>query len=375
MRDGAILLLMPSLTALGGGIELYCRQLIRALATARRSSPLAAVLGREPRLARPELLDPELRERLRVVGADGERWRRVPELLVRAVAETMRARPALIVCGHVNYAALARSLARAAGAPWISVLYGVEAWNVSGAATRRALAAADLTICISAFTAAQAMRTLPLDRERVAVLPNAVDTVRFTPGVSSDSVERKLAHLPHPRLLTVCRLSADEQYKGVDVVIEALARLRPRPSYLVVGTGTDVPRLRELAKRRGVAATFYGQAPDAELVDLYRSCDLFVMPSRNEGFGYVFIEALACGLPVIAGGVDGSVDALAGGQLGVLIDPLDPGALAAAIEAQLSGATPAELRDPARLHAEVSARFSPEAFNRRLATLFDQRQW
>jgi glycosyltransferase involved in cell wall biosynthesis len=348
---------------------------ITALAGVRRSASLSAVLGREPQLARPQLLDEELRARLRVVGADGVRWRRVPELLAHAVAETLRARPSLVVCGHVNYAAPAHWLARAAGARWISVLYGVEAWNVRGAATRRSLAAADLTISISAFTAAQALRTLPLDRKRVAVLPNAVDTARFTPGAPSAVVERKLAHLPHPRLLTVCRLNAAEQYKGVDVVIEALTRLDPRPSYLVVGSGTALSELRELAERRGVTVEFYGRAADEELTDLYRACDLFVMPSRNEGFGYVFIEALACGLPVIAGGVDGSVDALAGGQLGLLVDPFDPGAVAAAIQAQLSGATPAPLRDPVHLHAEVSSRFSPDAFAQRLTALLDPGRW
>src|SRR5438552_4162313 len=110
MGDGAILLLMPSLTALGGGIELYCRQLITALAAVRRGTMFSAVLGREPQLARPDLLDAELRTRLHVVGAGGARLRRVPELLVRAVAETMRARPRLVVCGHVNYAAPARWL-------------------------------------------------------------------------------------------------------------------------------------------------------------------------------------------------------------------------------------------------------------------------
>ena len=65
----------------------------------------------------------------------------------------------------------------------------------------------------------------------------------------------------------------------------------------MVGDGTDRPRLERLAHELGVPVTFYGRAPDAELADLYRACDLFVMPSRKEGFGYVFIEAMACGLP------------------------------------------------------------------------------
>ena len=82
-----------------------------------------------------------------------------------------------------------------------------------------------------------------------------------------------------------------------------------------------------------------GFVPDDELTDHYLLSDLFVMPSREEGFGIVYIEAMACGLPVIAGNVDGSVDALDHGKLGTLVDPTDPDAIAAAILQKLAHKT------------------------------------
>jgi glycosyltransferase involved in cell wall biosynthesis len=364
-------LIAPSLTGLGGGIEVYLRQLLEALARARPGARLVALLGREPRLARPELLSPELRACLEVEGAhDTAPHLRLPELALR-VAAAARHRPRLVLCGHVNYAAMALALARSTGARWIALAYGLEAWRVRSRPAAAAMRRADRVVCISAFTAAEVMRELDLPPERVAVLHNGVDVARFTPGAPSPTVERRLAHLPRPRLLSVCRLDAGEGYKGVDQVIEAVARLRASRSvsYVVAGSGSDLPRLRALASARAPGVEFLGRVADGELADLYRACDLFVMPSRNEGFGYVFIEAMACGLPVVAGSVDGSVDALAGGKLGLLVDPLDVPALAGAIAAQLDGATPPALRDPARLRAEVVERFGLPAFQRRLQAI------
>jgi glycosyltransferase involved in cell wall biosynthesis len=126
--------------------------------------------------------------------------------------------------------------------------------------------------------------------------------------------------------LTVGRLSAEERYKGQDRVIGVLADLERSAGpvhYIVAGSGDDRPRLEELARASGVSRliTFAGFVPDEEIQDHYRLADVFVMPSTGEGFGIVFLEAMACGCPVIAGNRDGSVDALAHGELGRLVDP------------------------------------------------------
>lgn len=365
------LCLLPSLTAWGGGIELYLRQLLGALLAARPEAELVAVLAKEAHLARPEQLAPALRERLVVAGcADGPRARRIGAFLARAGREASRRRPDVVLCGHLNYAAAGLTLARAARARLWVVAHGIEAWNLGGGLSRHALRRADRVIAVSAYTAAQLVRAVGLRPEQLVVLNNAVDTRRFRPGAPSPAFEAKLAGQRRPRLLSVCRLDAGERYKGVDTVLRLLAR-HPTiaGAYLVSGDGTDRARLESLARELAVPATFLGRVPDEELVDLYRASDVFVMPSWSEGFGFVFIEALACGLPVVAGSVDGSVDALAGGQLGLLVDPFAIDQIAAAVSAHLSGTSPAPMRDPAHLHAEVTRRFGEAAFAARVAAL------
>ena len=114
--------------------------------------------------------------------------------------------------------------------------------------------------------------------------------------------------------------------------------------YLIVGTGPEAQSLRKLADGCGVAelVEFLGQVDDQELAALYRAGDLFIMPSRDlygqpiEGLGLVYLEANLCGLPVIASNTGGIPDAVVHGETGLLVNPEDPGDIAAAIVRLLS---------------------------------------
>ena len=136
-------------------------------------------------------------------------------------------------------------------------------------------------------------------------------------------------------LMTLGRLDETEQAKGFDRVIAILPRLKaefPDIAYLVVGDGGDQPRLEALAERLGVAdsVVFVGFVAERDKPDHYALADAYVMPSKSEGFGFVFLEAMACGLPVVASSIDGGRDALHEGALGRLVDPFDGDALFAA---------------------------------------------
>jgi glycosyltransferase involved in cell wall biosynthesis len=127
-------------------------------------------------------------------------------------------------------------------------------------------------------------------------------------------------------ILTVARLVGAERYKGYDTMLSALASVRrsvPEVHYIIAGDGPDRRRVEGLVQELGLSdcVTLVGFVPDAELVDYYNLCDVFAMPSKGEGFGIVYLEAMACGKPVLAGNKDGSVDALRGGDFGVLVDP------------------------------------------------------
>jgi glycosyltransferase involved in cell wall biosynthesis len=143
-------------------------------------------------------------------------------------------------------------------------------------------------------------------------------------------------------ILTVGRISSSEGYKGHDRIIRALPEVIaqvPNAIYLIAGAGDDKQRLEQFAAERGLTGrvVFAGHVPDGELADYYALADLYTMPSTGEGFGIVFLEAAACGLPVVAGNADGSVDALAEGQIGCLVDPEAHGQVTSALIRALQG--------------------------------------
>nr|MBI3612484.1 glycosyltransferase family 4 protein [Nitrospirota bacterium] len=174
------------------------------------------------------------------------------------------------------------------------------------------------------------------------VLHNGVDTDVFRPAPKSPALMSRLDIEPATTvLLTVGRL---DLHKGHDVVMRALPLVRehiPGIAYVIVGSGPERARLEQLADRLGLAGIvkMVGTVAEADLVDYYNLCDLFIMPSRAmpgrldlvEGFGIVFLEAGACGKPVIGGNSGGMSDAVLAGVTGLLVDPLDVQAIAQAV--------------------------------------------
>jgi glycosyltransferase involved in cell wall biosynthesis len=166
----------------------------------------------------------------------------------------------------------------------------------------------------------------------------------------------------------VARLAGEERYKGYDQVLRALPAVRrvvPNVHYILGGKGRDKPRIEALVHelRLEDVVTFAGYIPDHELCGFYNLCDVFAMPSKAEGFGIVFLEALACGKPVIAGNKDGSVDAVMNGKLGVLVDPDNVAEIADALMLVLTKRHPLGiLQDPQRLRAEVIAAYGYARF-------------
>jgi glycosyltransferase involved in cell wall biosynthesis len=157
----------------------------------------------------------------------------------------------------------------------------------------------------------------------------------------------------------------------VDVTIRALPKIAhviPDVKYLVIGRGDDQPRLAQLAQDLGVAdrVIFAGFVPSAALVEHYRLADGYVMPSQ-EGFGIVYLEAMACGVPVLSGDADGSADPLQDGRVGWRVPHRDPDAVAAACIAMLRGDDPR--CDGAWLRQETLAQFSQESLQRQLGDL------
>ena len=265
-----------------------------------------------------------------------ERWRMVKELFLQ-----LRRRPERVFCGHINLAPLVRLLCVSSGTPYTVLTYGKEVWSPLSFWHRQALQGADRIWTIGRYTRDRTAAANHIDPERFDLLPCIVDGDRFTPAPKSPELLQQYGLAGAKVLMTVARLWRGDPYKGVDVTIRALPKILqafPEVKYLVVGRGDDRPRLENLTRELGVAdrVVFAGFVPGEALPDLYRLADAYVMPSQ-EGFGIVYLEAMACGVPTIAGDADGSVDPLQDGTTGWRVPHRDPEAVAAAVIELLAG--------------------------------------
>jgi glycosyltransferase involved in cell wall biosynthesis len=282
-----------------------------------------------------------------------------------------REKPALIIATHVNFAPVALLARLLTGCPYVVVAHGIDVHPGLSRLRTLALRRADAVWAVSRWTRE---RVLACGRSPAAVtiIGNSVDSERFEPGEPDPALRRRYGLAADDRiLLTVARLDGAEQYKGYDTVLRALPALRQQFAavrYLIVGTGSDRARVERLAAELGVAAqvTFCGFVADAELADHFRLADVFVMPSKGEGFGIVFLEAMACGTPVIGGDQDGSRDALADGRLGRLVDPDDAGALARELADMLGQQGAPRWFAPQALRADCLALHGRPAFAARI---------
>ena len=166
----------------------------------------------------------------------------------------------------------------------------------------------------------------------VTVIHNGVDTAVFRPYPREKEARAKLGAAEGDLLLvSVGRLVG---WKGVRVVLEALARAPAEVRYVVIGTGPEEENLKRLAQTLGIAGRvcFFGRAPHEALPALLSQCDVFVQPSiGEEAFGISVVEAMACGLPVLASDNGGLPEIVAEGETGRLLPPGDVDAWAAAI--------------------------------------------
>lgn len=250
----------------------------------------------------------------------------------------LRHAPDLAMTTHVHYLPPMGILRRFRGTRCVSVLHGIDAWNLKGSSRIRALRLADDLIAVSRYTKIQVMELFGIKPDRIDVVPNTFDAARFAPGPKPPHLLARFGIRPHqPVILCVSRLARTEIYKGHRQALYALAQVRkdlPDVRYIIAGDGDDIGRLREVADvlQLSDSVTFAGYVPDDQLPDFYRLCDVFLMPSAKEGFGIVFLEAMAAGKPAIGGNRDGSMDALDDGRLGVLVDPFDSHQIAGAIK-------------------------------------------
>ncbi len=275
------------------------------------------------------------------------RWhsfgRNRPAMAACLAGRLLAAKPHIVLFTHVNLLRLSHLVRRLAPRVRVAALgHGVEVWERLPGALRWALSRADGIAAPSCYTRDRLVGVNGVASDKTAVLPHGIDLHGWleqgaTPGGSCAG----------PVLLSVTRMNRADAYKGIDEALRAMpAVLRhcPGARYVVVGDGDDRLRLEQLSRDLGVAGSveFCGELRDLELSAAYAQASLFVLPSRKEGFGIVFLEAMFHRLPVVAARAGGSVDVVVEGETGLLVPPGDPAALAAAVISLLG--SPADRR-------------------------------
>lgn len=321
-----ILYIVPDLYERPGGIARYAQMVCCALASTNVQLQVVALMDHNEDGHAPTF-NPSGKS---YVACGGSRL-----LLARKCIEmTVRFSPDIILVGHVNFALLGFMLARLAHAKYATFIYGVDVWYPLSWPRRLGLQQSDKIIAISQFTVAQALKCQNIvAKDKVDILHNCLPFQI----VEREPCQRQMRSLS---ILTVSRLV---EHKGHEYVLRAMPLLLedfPQLIYHVVGEGEIVGKLHHLAQDLGIADSvqFHGRVSEEMLDKHYANASVFVMPSRGEGFGFVFIEAMARGIPVVAGNMDASPEVVMDGQTGCIVDPTSVEAIAMAIRHLLEDA-------------------------------------
>lgn len=362
-----VLLLAPVIGNETGGIQEFTRELMQALIHLEGPRGVVAMSYAASQ--------PFTRKLLAFDSCKKSPWRKVA-FFFKTLRLCHTWKPRLIISTFPGFALAGVACARIMGIRFVTVAHGIEVWSRLSWAKRIALQKCDRILAVSRYTADQLRILQGVESERITIFPNTVDSQVYFPEARNPDLQRHYDLPPGaPVVLTVARLDASERSKGIERVWDAMEK-RPdeimgRVVHLVVGSGSDLERLREEAARRscGARIRFAGPVSQGGLADIYRLADIYVMPSLKEGFGIVYLEAFASGIPVVAADACGTPDALRDGELGWLVPPDDPEALASAMVEALKSTD--RRRDPTFLRQAVEHHFGHPAFRGRLQAILE----
>lgn len=255
-------------------------------------------------------------------------------------------------------------------------LHGIEAWKKLSGVKELALMQSNKILAVSGHTKKIVDKHYPLVQNKTLVLPNSLNPLKdYSVDFDHAILFRKKIQVEESQklIITVGRLNSDEAYKGYDRTIEALANLNGLDfKFHIIGKydENERERIEELIVTKNLSGKVIltGFVSDEDLDLYYQSADLFIMPSKGEGFGLVFIDAMAFGLRVVAGNKDGSVEAVQDFTESLLIDPDDTAALAKAIKTMLDMSWTIE--DKMNLSNKCKSRFGPSILIKNLENVF-----
>ena len=260
---------------------------------------------------------------------------------VRSCIYAVAIRPDIIFLAHLPFLPMGKFIQEFLNIPYVVSVHGIEAWHIKKDSHKKALLKARAVLAVSRYTAEKLWNQIPNLKKKIFFLKNMVDGKEFSIQEKPQYILERHNLKDAKVILTVSRLYPSDEKKGHLNVINALPivqKVFPNVRYVIVGSGLkgfgdNRQRISQYAREQGVGGLVIltGRVSSKELGDYYNACDVFVMPSTQEGFGVVFLEALASGKPVIAGNRDGSREAVLEGELGILVNPESKEEIARAI--------------------------------------------
>lgn len=366
---------IPSLFCEKGGIQVYSAYLFQALRAHHPAHQYQIFLKHDLPEAIPS---PPATIEFHTAGQSPTPFQTI-QFILQLLKPHIQSPPNLIISTHLNFTIVAYLLKSIKGIPYWTIAHGIEAWNIQKPLLKLALQNADRILAVSHYTRDRLLKEQNLDPNKIVVLPNTFDSDRFTITPKPQNLLDRYHLTPNqPIILTVARLSKSEQYKGYDQILRALPTIRqqiPNIHYILVGKGDDRDRIEKLISDLELqnCVTLAGYIHDDELASHYNLCDVFAMPSKGEGFGIVYLEALACGKPTLGGNQDGAIDALCHGTLGALVNPDNPEEIAQTLIQILQGTYPNPLMyQPEQLRQKVIETYGFEKFKQTLANYLTQ---
>lgn len=327
-----ILYLVPDLFTASGGISRYCRLVVKALTESAHVDRLEILALQDRPGTHPDAFyfhDGQHNYQ----GFGGDRI-----AFSRAVAARMLTRRyTCVLSGHAYLSPLPFLFGHLRGSMrLVTFVYGLDATSRLPWFRRVPLARSQCIVAITSFTADLMTKANGVPSDHVRVLHNCLDPVFSDGNDGAINQQTALPRFAANSILTVSRLSRADAYKGHASVLRAMPSVIkevPDAVYYIVGEGELRCELERQVDALGLgqSVVFLGRVSDADLARCYRMARAFVMPSKAEGFGFVFLEAMAHGRPVVAGNRDAAPEVLGNGEAGLLVDPDDVPQIAAAL--------------------------------------------
>lgn len=331
-----VLFLVPDLFVASGGIARYCRLVCKALSESPEISQLDVIALNDSVDQQPDSRYLSTTHSTYHPAGGNKAW------LMSKLTLMLRQDYDIFLSGHVHLTPLLYVYRHfSLRSALLSLVYGVDVWGRLPWFRRVPLINSDVIMAISQFTQSQMIRSNCVNPAKTRILHNCLDPYLMPEQRENGVADSAPKLVQSPSLLTVSRLSKYDRHKGHVEILKALSYVRqqiPGMHYYVVGQGTLVSELQKLSSELGLDSVvhFLGFVDETVLRLLYDQSDVFVMPSRKEGFGFVFLEAMAYGKPVIAGNQDASAEVVRHGKTGLLVDPTDSSEVAGAIVRLLS---------------------------------------